>query len=750
MIKLFFWTSLILLLNVVPSSAQTQLSKVNTDKEPKIGLALSGGAAKGFAHVGVIKYMQEVGIPVDYITGTSMGSIVGGLLAMGYESDDMVKIAEHLNWDDILSNRSNLDRIAPLEKFYHDKFPILFTLEDKELLLPSGIISGQSLDMTLSRVFFPTIAINNFDDLVIPFRCMAVDISTGEILTLGSGYLGQAIRASMAIPLMFSPVEIDGRLLVDGGLIRNFPVEDNIKMGANFIIGVYVGSEKEAKEELKSSFDILAQSTQMMGIIDSDRQMELCDILIKPDIKEFGSLDFDNYAALIQRGYEAASSHKEEFLALKERLGNRAKAGIKEKIETPSKMYVNKVTAPKTESPLSDILVNRCGLGQRSYLALDDVDEGLARIYGTKNFENLSYTFRQDENNETNLEINADPVRKIELGATFNRFGSTNSAIVLYSIFRNKFGEPSRLSLLTRLSDNPGFKGDYFIRLGHHRRVFFRTYTTAERFALPLYLDGELRRLYKSINYDIGINLGYETDNSFRIEGGIKYSTRDLDPVVLQSIDFLDYTQKQLSLNIIATYNSLNRVAYPTKGISAELRINNNFTRSVEEEYTNQTARESLSVKEDRQTLSVYGSIQKVYALDENITAISSGYSFIRFGSSLLDNLSVGGTEQSRIYNVPFIGYGEGELFFKNALILRQEFRINPRKNIFLSAIANIAAGNEAFGSLVNNGGISFATVSVGVNVGIYTPIGPIDLNIGLSSVESSNFILGTGYRFIF
>ena len=753
-----FWTFLFFLLastsidgQVTESTSEEPINDQTliSDVEPRIGLALSGGAAHGLAHIGVIKYMEELEIPVDYITGTSMGSIVGGLMAMGYDADDMMAITEELNWDEILSNRTKLDRIAPLEKFYHDKFPILFTLQDRELFLPRGFIRGQMLDMTLSRVFFPALAIDNFDDLVIPYRCMAVDISTGEILTLDSGYLGQAIRASMAIPLMFSPVELDGRLLVDGGLIRNFPVEDNIKMGSDIVIGVYVGSEKEPKEELKSSFDILVQSTQMMGIIDSEKQMGLCDILIKPEVKEEGSLNFNNYKYFIQQGYEAAKGHHAEFMALKSRIAGRTDLN-NEKLEAPSKMYVNRVTAPNTEPPLSEIILNRCGLGNRSYLELDEIDEGLSRIYGTKNFENLNYTFRQDENDEINLEINADPVRKTEVGATFNRFASTNSSIMLYGILRNKLSEPSRLSVLARLSDKPGFKIDYFKRFGHHRRVFFRAFSTNDSYDFPFFLDGDLRRLYKSINYDVGLNLGYETNNEVKIEGGIKFRSQSLKPALVQEFDFVDFDQNQLSVNIIATYNSFDRPAYATKGINAELRIRQNFARSIEESYTNIEAEQALKVDEDDLTFSIYGSLQKVYDLDQRITAISSGYLYARIGSSLLDNLSVGGTDQSRVYNVPFIGLGEGELLLENAIVLRQELRINPQKFIFLSAVGNIAFGKKAFGSLDMEGNNRAFTVGVGVNVGIDTPIGPIDLNFGSNSGNDSNVNLGAGYRFIF
>ena len=722
-----------------------------SDATPTIGLTLSGGSAHGCAHIGVIKYMEELGIPVDNITGTSMGSIVGGLLAMGYGSDDMVAISESMEWDKVLSNRTDLDHIAPLEKFYHDKFPILFTLADKELLFPSGIISGQSLDMVISRLYFPALSVDKFDDLIIPFKCMAVDISTGDVLTLDSGYLGKAIRASMAIPLIFSPVELDGRLLVDGGLIRNFPVQENIEMGSDFIIGVYVGSEKEPKEKLKSSFDILAQSTQLMGIMDSEKQMELCDILIKPDVKEYPTLEFNNAEFLIERGYQEAKKHKEAFLALKERIANRKiEDKSQSKFERPKKIYVNKVTAPDLNSSMSDIILNRCGLSQKSYIKLDDIDEGLSRIYGTKNFKKLDYTFTQDENLNTNLQINAETSKELEVGATFNRFGSTNSSIILFGVLRNKINEPSRLTVASRLSDNPGVRVDYFRRFGHHRQVFFRSFLNAERFELPLFLDGDLRRLFRSRNLDIGLNIGYETDNALKVEGGIRYSSQSLKPIILQEDDIILYDQNQIRLSLEGTYNTLDKSAYPTKGISALARVNYNFGRSVDEEYTTREAREAFFVEEDDVTFSIFGSLQVIYSLNPKITTISSGYTYSRIGSSLLDNLALGGTEQSRINNVPFIGLGEGELLFSTAAVLRQEVRINPLRNVFLSAIGNIAVGGKAFGSLIMDFDNSDIIGGIGINVGLNTPLGPIDLNVGANTGGMGSAILGAGYRFVF
>lgn len=720
-----------------------------SNQSPEIGLALSGGAAHGLAHIGVIKYLEELDIPIDYITGTSMGSIVGGLLAMGYNAEEMTKIAKGIDWQEILGNETKLNDVAPLEKFYHEKFPILFTLKDKELFLPSGILGGQKLDMKLSRIFYPALAINNFDDLVIPFRCVAVDISTGEVLTLDSGYLGQAIRASMAIPMVFSPVEIDGRLLVDGGLIRNFPVEDNREMGADLVIGVYVGSKKESKENLKSSLEILIQSTQMMGLIDSDKQKELCDVLVEPMVKEFPTLGFENYEEIINSGYEAAKEQKELLLKLKSKLKDRVGKTQETKIDIPSKMYVSKVTAPKTEAPLSDMLLNRCGLTSGSYIELDDIDEGLSRIYGTKNFENLNYIFTQDQDGETQLEINADPVRKTEVGANFNRFTSTNSAIILYGIIRNKAKEPSRATLLGRLSDNPGFKADYFLRFGHHRQVFVRANYLFDIYEQLLNFNSRSRNLFSFKNRETTIGLGYETDNFLKVEAGLSYVIQSSNNKLQDDDNFNLFKQDQFRIRTTASYNSMDKPSYPNEGIDAILRIDADFGVTGQSSNPNRIT----EITEIDNIYSIFGSGQFAYPITSDFTSVSSAYFFHRFGFMQFNNLSAGGTEQSRFYNVPFIGWEDGELLFKSAVILRQELRVSPYDKLYFSAIANIAYGRYYLDLSAFNGArpeYDNLTGGFGLKVGYDSPMGPIDLDFGINSEGSVNTVFSLGYRFIF
>ena len=279
-----------------------QLDKM--EERPRIGLALSGGAAHGLAHIGVIKYLEELGIKVDYITGTSMGSIVGGLYALGYDANRLELIASSQNWRKLLLSTEALNEVAFSEKFYHNKFPLELNYESKSLSLPKGFLAGQKLDMLISKWYSPALGIRDFNDLPIPFKCFAVDIESGEIVSLQEGNLARAIRASMAIPSVFPPVELDGRLLVDGGLIRNFPVTDNFEMGADIVIGVYAGFQLEEKEKLKSLVEILRQSSHLLSVKDSDAQKEAASILIEPQTKDIDSFSFGDYEELIRRGYD--------------------------------------------------------------------------------------------------------------------------------------------------------------------------------------------------------------------------------------------------------------------------------------------------------------------------------------------------------------------------------------------------------------------------------------------------------------
>ncbi|MBK8311793.1 MAG: patatin-like phospholipase family protein [Chitinophagaceae bacterium] len=216
---------------------------------PKSDSPLGGGGAKGLAHIGILKAIDSAGLKIDYITGTSMGAIMGSLYAAGYSGNEIERMARKIDWDVLLSNQISLPVLSMEEKEEYNRFNIELPYINKKIRLPSGVIKGQELDLKFSELFAPYYQIKDFNKFKIPFKCMATDLETGELVVLENGNITSAVRASMAIPSVFTDVTIDGKRLLDGGLVRNFPVKNVIEMGADYVIGSNVSSGLSKRQD---------------------------------------------------------------------------------------------------------------------------------------------------------------------------------------------------------------------------------------------------------------------------------------------------------------------------------------------------------------------------------------------------------------------------------------------------------------------------------------------------------------------
>ena len=274
--------------------------------QPKIGLVLSGGGAKGLAHVGVLKVLEKAGIKVDIITGTSMGALVGALYASGYRAAELEKIIRSQNWSRLIFDVIPRWQLRMNDKKGDGRYFIDFGLKKGKIVTEGGLTRGQRVSLLLSRLTWPVHHIRDFSKLPTPFACMATDLQTGQPVVLSNGSLADAMRASMSIPSVFNPAMVNGRMLVDGGLVRNFPVSQAKKMGADIIIGVDVSDAPKTQKELKSAFVILSQISMYRNEKDLKRQRALCNILISPDIRGFTSASFTKAEILMHRGEEAA------------------------------------------------------------------------------------------------------------------------------------------------------------------------------------------------------------------------------------------------------------------------------------------------------------------------------------------------------------------------------------------------------------------------------------------------------------
>ena len=276
----------------------------------KIGLALAGGGARGLAQIGVLKVFEREKIPVDFIAGTSMGGIIGGLYACGYSAEDLEKLALQINWQDLFSNAPPRLSLLPSQREENEKYLFQIYFEGFKPAIPKGLITGQKLTNLFTQLTMQANfeAGSNFDKLKIPFRAVTTDLATGQEIVLGSGDLSEALRATMAIPLVFTPVELSGRLLVDGGLVDPIPVEVTRNMGADFVIAVNTSSELLSSSRIKDPLDIANQTTSIMTLERKEQELKKADFIISPDLYPYSSTSFEKVFELIKIGERVADS----------------------------------------------------------------------------------------------------------------------------------------------------------------------------------------------------------------------------------------------------------------------------------------------------------------------------------------------------------------------------------------------------------------------------------------------------------
>ena len=372
----------------VPHSAQT------VPHRQRVGLALSGGAALGLAEIGVIRWMEEHHIPVDRVAGTSMGAIVGAMYATGMSPAEIQEFAENIDWDDVLLPEPTYSQLSYRRKQDRRDFLIEAPLGLKDGLNgPNGFNPGHGVGLLLDRIAFPESDISSFDDLPIPFRCVATDMLSGEGVVLRDGRLAEAVRASMAVPGEFTPLEINGRVLADGGMVQNIPVEIVRDMGADAVIAVQLRTPPGSRAQLETLAGVLARAVDVMIVQNEERSLALAQAIVSVDTSGFSVTDYGRAKELIQLGYKSAASQSAALAPYV--------------IEDPAEwqQYLDERHARK-HSPLKKVeavevtggdsdtdrrLEHRLLHALRGPLDLDRLDTQLTRIAGEGQFDRLGY-----------------------------------------------------------------------------------------------------------------------------------------------------------------------------------------------------------------------------------------------------------------------------------------------------------------------------------------------------------------------
>ncbi|MBL4663861.1 MAG: patatin-like phospholipase family protein [Flavobacteriaceae bacterium] len=366
-------------------------------KDLKIGVVLSGGGAKGLAHIGVLKVIEEAGIRVDYIGGTSMGAIIGALYASGYNARQLDSIFKRVDFQTLIQDEVPRGAKTFYEKADSEKYAITLPFDDFKLSLPSGISKGQNIYNLLSRLLIHVKDVDDFSKLTIPFLCVATNIETGKEVILNKGYLPKALAASGALPSLFSPVIINDTIYVDGGVVNNYPVDEVRAMGADIVIGVDVQDELRGREDLKSAVDVMVQISNYRTINDMVEKRKKTDIYIHPEIKDFSMVSFAEESKLVNAGEEAAAKllpNLKKAAAQQIQMSKRAVI-----LNTRESIYIYDVGIHGNENYTRSYVLGKLRLKIPSEVSYKKFNEGVNNLSATGNYDGIDYKFIEDPDN---------------------------------------------------------------------------------------------------------------------------------------------------------------------------------------------------------------------------------------------------------------------------------------------------------------------------------------------------------------
>jgi len=550
-------------------------------ERPRVGLVLGGGGARGAAHVGVLKELERQRIPIDVIAGTSMGAIVGGLYASGTSVAALEELVGSLDWAGVLADEPNREDMSFRRKQDDAQFPIDFELgvRGSDLVLPKGVIQGQKLDLLLRELTMHTAHIDDFDDLPIPFRAIASDIERGESYVMERGDLARCIRASMSVPGVFAPVLIDNRLLVDGGLVGNLPVDVMQAMDVDVIIAVDVEFPLYSREELESALTISEQMLTILIRKETLRQVDRLgnrDVMIRPELGIYASMNFSDIVETIEPGAAAtrAQSDKLQAIAVDEVTYDAYQFARTEPLHKESSLAFVRVVHDGKLAPA--VLESRLSIKAGDPIDPQVLAANANRLYGLQLYEHVGYSLIE-ENGQTGVEYRATTK---SWGPSFLQFGVSleddfegstgfNVEARLTRAGLNRLGAEWRTDL--RLGTDPRLFTEFYQPLSFDSRWFVAPRVEMAQSNLNVFaFDQTIARLRVS-EAETGLDFGRElgTIGEFRIGvfRGLGEARVKVGDPVLPNIEF-DTGGAFAALR----FDTLDDAQFPRSGVRADLR----------------------------------------------------------------------------------------------------------------------------------------------------------------------------------
>ena len=441
----------------------------------KVGLVLSGGGAKGLAHIGALQVIDSLGIKIDYVSGTSMGAIIGALYASGYSGNELDSIFRQINFDAIINDALPRASKAFYERGNSEKYAISLPFENFKIKLPSALSRGQNAYNALSKLLLHVSHIDTFDNLPIPFFCIATNIETGEQVILDQGNLTQSILASGALPSLFQPVVIGDMVLTDGGVVNNYPIDELRAKGADIIIGIDVQDGLRKRDELTAAPDVLRQINNFRTINTMKVKSKKTDIYIKPDIKDFTVVSFDEGALIVKNGKEAALDKAEELKTILEHQERPYRAKVKKEIG--DSIQINQIYVKGNKRYTRAYVLGKLKIKGGEKINYNAFEKGVNNLVATNNFDSFYYELVKREQEEAyNLFANvseSQPTTFLKLGIHYD---DLYKSAALINVTKKRFLFNNDIaSLDVVLGDHVRYNFEYLIDKGFYWSIGLRS-----------------------------------------------------------------------------------------------------------------------------------------------------------------------------------------------------------------------------------------------------------------------------------
>lgn len=769
----FFFFRRVLIFFVLAFMVLLPFSGSAQETKPKVALVLSGGGAKGIAHIPLLQTLDSLNIVPDLIIGTSMGSVVGGLYAMGYSGDSIASLSKTLRWEKLIGGKISLNNVGVEEKSEDEKYLLGFDLVKRKLSTTSYLYSDQYLRVLLARLTFPVRTITDFDNLSIPFRAVTTDIVNSKQLVIGTGSLSLAMRASMSIPGAFEPTKFKNTLLVDGGVLNNFPTDVAKSMGADIIIGSDVSGFGKPIEELDNLSNIVFQTTMMVnyGIYPENRKLATVLVDHVPNLT-YSTSDFDRSNQIYEEGKKAVLKNVVQLSRLAETLKSfrqrpRALPFLEDKIVFDSIAYKGISDANL------ELVKERATIEPNKVYTKNDLAEVVKKLNGTKIFRKISLE-----------EVYVDE-KKVLLFTGFeksaHRFGTSlhydsyrEVGVVANYTGRNVLGSASRLLFTLDIAEQPKILLQYQKNFGERRQWWWNAEAKGLRLKQKLFIDGMLAENLKVDSYGITgrINKNINAFNSY-IGIGINIGKTQIEPsispdIIENALTLVSYTSNSSTLDARYVYNTMNEVFYATAGSALTTVLTQSIKQDVNAVFTD----EGISGRTNGFTKLQIG-YEKRFPFTSTITGILDAAAGVTFDDKLQgDEISFFEYGHPDLFflggNLPiqtagtfaFQGLNEDELVVSQFLMLNLGVQLNPMSKFYITPEFNIASvGFDDVGEFTNNildskgswqfGNETSLLMSAGVTLSYKSILGPIEFNT--SWINDSNivrFFLSVGIPF--